>query len=93
MSDDGTFIFRRDGEERFFYVRRGGSYIDRVMLRGEAGFLEHLDDTREWPYPFLETWLAGLLVVDFDAREFGAARKGEGVGRRVLREEKKKRQL
>ncbi|MEC9442833.1 MAG: hypothetical protein VYE40_17190 [Myxococcota bacterium] len=69
MSDDGTFIFRRDGEERFFYVRRGGSYIDRVMLRGEAGFLEHLDDTREWPYPFLETWLAGLLVVDFDARE------------------------
>ena len=69
MSDDGTYILRRDGKERFFYERWGGSYIDRVMLRGLDGFFEHLEKTREFPAPFLDLWLCGLLVVDLDERE------------------------
>ena len=59
MSDDGTYILRRDGKERFFYERWGGSYIDRVMLRGLDGFFEHLEKTREFPAPFLDLWLCG----------------------------------
>jgi len=58
MSDDGCYIVCQNWKYRFFYVRWGGSYIDRDLLCGPKSFLDFVCGLTVTPEPFGESWVS-----------------------------------
>jgi hypothetical protein len=69
MSDDLSIVFRRDGVDHFAYTRWGASSLGRDLLAGPNAVEAFVTSLPERTSPFLERWMCGLAVIDFDARD------------------------
>ncbi len=69
MSHDGTYIVIRKGQLRAYYSRWGALSLHRDLLVGTGPFVGWVESLETSVRPFLERWLCGLVIVDFDHHE------------------------